>query len=372
MNSQPTGIPQSFDLNDADTLISRADANDSAPSVQRVGHGLQIVTIPTLGGAFLSASLIDENHGISSGLSPRDSPLSKTAVQQELVALNEIGAALNVQRLKREAWAVDELAARYAVRGANLLAKGGLSAPQHAAVIDGMYAASTNASEPIRANIQKLVKFLSDGSQNKGVPTVVNKLSATPLIDQIRQALNVAADQIGNDPGAMKDLLMNVIANLDDAADPRSASSGASSSGQSSGDSSSPSQFTNTAPVTGGSAVSSPTRTPTPGSGPTTSMEPSVKALSDRVDSLTTKMDSVSSSVEKLLTLLSGSPAVRKAAGSDKPFGEAEGELMKLGADSLERAGIFTRYYAGRVNQNMTQDKFDGLARFMGRESGGN
>lgn len=421
---QPDGIPMGSDLNPAPNVPPvDDDINAAQPQVDKIQHGLEVKPINTPGG-FANPDVINPDRGVVQGTAPRQDPVSKTDAPDWAMAFEQLKGSFDLQLANlnlaldwQKAQTLDLLAKltgddkeKAEIKLKALGARVGISRksgepltpPKGYPTDPNDYGDPANWSWPYdeqrvgaalarfnggagkdkysdrewnilgrriatRATKQYGRKYTYSPSSKEieGEETEkMQKVSVGPLLQQVQQALNVAADQIGNDPQAMKDLLMGVVANLDSAATTSPASPGGTpnaptGSQQSAGtaslgkveanptaggspygstDATKPTGGTPTTPMTGTPAVSTeaatqktaavtetPTTVPTktaatpppdssPSSSPSTSPSTpapgspeSFKALSEKVDRLTETMG-------KLVEFLTGAPVAKNAA----------------------------------------------------------
>jgi hypothetical protein len=318
---QPDGVLLPSDLNNADDLISRQDVNESAPTIERVSHGLLAVTIPGFG-SFLSTEIIDPGHGVAAG-TPHTDPLAKraaTGAARIVGKLNDLSTAYNRALHAGNQPLKDVLAARYVAAGTLALIKLQSQAvdlgPQIRALAAELPAIASGTSPAVRAALNRVIAFSKQSSPNvEGSQAMID---VQALIAQIQAALSTAGDQIANDPKAMQEFLMSFVSLLD---------------GSQPMTDSSPNSSPTTAPTAGGSSMSvSGSRQPSPTSGPTTPTEP---ATGDSYGKLLWAGDKES---------------LEKAARRAGSFENLSGIALDLAMDSLVESGIFSKFHGRNVN----------------------
>lgn len=410
-NPAPDVPPASKELNPA-----------QVPSIDKVALGQEIKEIGAKGTA-LSPDLINNTRAVVPGTTERNDPVEKSDVSEMAKALdymtvqmNALQAELNSVRLESSLQRTElleemvkltsdekgKVEAKLKALGSRvgIARKSGepLTPPTGYPTDPSEYGDPANYSWPLdkKDRVQSAMSYFNGGkgkdkysdrewnilgrriaikatklfgrtysyspSKKEVTSNEVSKMvDVMPLIQQVQQAINVAADKVGNDPAAVKDLLMNVIANLDDqtrtsSVDTKTSSPSAPSGSQERADTtvikavtpvdgSSPygasepkptsaqigtpatqqtsDQVKATTAPSDSNSLSTPSMTKqpdsssssvssSPSSTTSTPSTPSTSDMESKMSALSTKVDTIADSVAKLIEFLSGG-AVAKA-----------------------------------------------------------
>lgn len=169
----------------------------------------------------------------------------------------------------------------------------------------------------------------------------LNKSDVNALMQQINQALNVAADQIGKDPSAAKDMLMALIGSLDSSANPTpvNPSSPTVPTGGAQGDGIGKT-------VTPSAAPSTPEPEKT---APTTPVTPSTPSTPDSYKEMMDKVNALTETVAKLAEAVAQKPApapVEKAV----PAGDLAALLKMAQTPDQPKNPVLDMYLSGDRN----------------------
>lgn len=167
----------------------------------------------------------------------------------------------------------------------------------------------------------------------------LNKMDVNALLSQVSEALNMAVDQLGQDPAAAKDLLISLLGSLDSSVNPTPVNTTTSSPTAPTGGAQGDGLGKQTAqpPMMSAEGVTpTGTSTPTALESPGSSSAPAMESAPDSYKALADSISTLTSTIGKLMERLSGAATPSTPSTPSVSKGEPMGDLGTMVLSTTE------------------------------------